>query len=396
MSKFRKLISALLAAVMLFGCASAMASATYPDKLTTYWDAEYYYKGELTLGESTVFCDEDSFYNYYVFNASDEGYYTIGYNDDGGVYEIVTLEKSSIIGGNYYDESYGVTGNQEGLSLFYLYEGVNYIGVCFGAIMPKGDKINIDYMGAEITDINFDAGTEYPLILREDMDEYGSMRVRDYTLTFDTEKTLELVNATDRWFDYYCDKEITVGENEIEIEFGEKTFSRTVTVAEITDYIKKVELASGGIEEIVYYDGSLYGSSDITLKVTYTDGTSENVYAFEDVSLRNGNPYLYYIYLDTYDGHASVEIAEHEYLSFEYEIKQAGFGENFELFISNIGDEFRYITSIPYYAEDIFNQDSVADSLRAFGEFVSFVNNQFMYAIGDIFEHITMFVQTLF
>ncbi len=394
MSKFRKLISALLASVMLFGCASVMASAAHPDKIPTYWD-EYFYKGELNLGETTVFCNEDSWYDYYVFNAPDDGYYTIEYDASsiGGIYGVCLLEKESL---NYYYENSGVTADQGRLSLFYLYEGENYIGISFGKIMPNGDKVDIEYIGSEITDISFDIGTEYPMILGADIEYYGSAHVREYSLTFDGEKTVDFNKATNQWLDCYYDGELVPGENEIEIEFEGKMFSKTVTVAEITDYIEKVELIGGGVEETVYYDGSAMGNVNVDLKVTYTDGTSINANIYEDISLKNGNPNLYNIYLDTSNGQASVGIAGHEYLRFECEIKQASFGENLELLISNIAYQFNYVHSVSYYFEDMLNQDSAADTLRAFGEFVSFVNNQFMYAIGDIFEHITMFVKTLF
>ena len=219
-------------------------------------------------------------------------------------------------------------------------------------------------------------------------------RLTIFALNFDTGKTVEL-NGVREYFNCYSDEEIVIGENNVEIEVDSKKFAKTLTVAKATDFIEKVEVVSGDIYQKEYYDGGVEGTYDLTLKVTYTDGTSITARIGDEISLKNGNPNNYRVSCWPYEGTASVKIANHEFLEITYEKETASLAENLKLFASNIKNEFYYISRIPARAEEIFNQNSAADTLRAFGDFVSFVNNQFLYAIGDIYTNIVMLINSV-
>ncbi|MBQ8762485.1 MAG: hypothetical protein IJZ07_00080 [Clostridia bacterium] len=391
MKKFKTIISLLLAAVMLIGCTGISAFAAYPDKITTLWDEDFYLAGEISLGETSVSAEENYSYYYYVLNAENDGYYSVNYDYNGEIGWIYIFEE-------WYSNHYGqkqpvVSENCQ--QIIYLYAGENYVGVCFDEIKGISEKISIEYMGAEITDITFDAGTEYPLILESDIYNGSSyIKLYDFALNFDTGKTVEL-NGVREYFNCYSDEEIVIGENNVEIEVDSKKFAKTLTVAKATDFIEKVEVVSGDIYQKEYYDGGVEGTYDLTLKVTYTDGTSITARIGDEISLKNGNPNNYRVSCWPYEGTASVKIANHEFLEITYEKETASLAENLKLFASNIKNEFYYISRIPARAEEIFNQNSAADTLRAFGDFVSFVNNQFLYAIGDIYTNIVMLINSV-
>lgn len=391
MKKFKSVISVILAFVMLLGCTSVFASAAHPDKIETVWGYEYFYAGEVALGDSYVKSEEADKYYYYVFNAENDGYYSFDYDSSGNICWLYFFEESY---SGYYNEVFdSIYGS--GKQLIYLESGDNYIGFSLYEPSDEAEKLSIEYMGSEITDISFDAGTEYPLIM--DYDIYsGSNKIslEDFCLMFDIGKKAEFREAGE-YFYCYCEEDVVIGENNFEIEVDGKLFKKTLTVAHITDYIEKVELVSGTIDEKIYYNGSIEGTDTVTLKITYTDGTSVVVNSGDEISLKNGNPYTYNVYVWSYGDTAEVVIAGYEFLEITCNSTEASFTENLGLFFSDIAYEFNYIKRIPERAEELLEQESAADTLREFGEFVSFVNNNFFYAIGDVFELLVMLFGTI-
>lgn len=394
MKKIKGIISFILTAALIFGCTSVFASADYADKIMTVWGDEYFYSGNLTEGENDTTVKSDGAADYFVFDAETEGYYVVSFNEAGPVYSLCELEKAY---SSSYEENWGVIGdgNKE---VFYFDSGENYIGAWSDKSEGKSVKIDIEYAGKEITDITFAAGTDYPLIYGSDIvdEEYyiSLIYIHGFALTFDSENTVDFSDAGE-YFDYYTENSIEFGENEIEIEVEGKRFSKTVNVADINDYIEKIEIAGGEVTESVYYDGCSEGVGSFEFKLTYTDGTVVTVENYDEIGLGNGAPYKYQLFCDLYEGEGVVFIGTNELLYFTYDSKEVTFAENLRHFFSNIGYEFGYISRIPKMAEELLGHDSAADTLRAFGEFVSFVNNNFFYAIGDIFEHLVMLFETV-
>lgn len=391
MKKFKGVISFILAAALIFGCTSVFASA-YSDEIITTWDDVYHYVGKMTPGENTVTSNTDYSGDYFSFNAENEGYYVFSYNGESEIYGVCHLYKNY---SSHYEEIWGAV-NADTANLIYLESGENLIGVWYNGESEKSEKIKVEYAGREMTDFNFDAGTEYPIILCCDVTDDGHeyMRICGFSFTFDSEKTIDFPGVTE-YFEYYAPEGIKAGENEVKLIVEEKEFPKTLKAAHIRDYIEKVELADGGISEVVYYNGSVMGTGSLEFRITYTDGTVITAGEYDEISLRNGSPDKYTLYCDYYNGKGLVQIGTNDMLEFTYESREASFSENLSVFFSDIKYEFNYISRIPAKAEELLEQDSAADTLREFGEFVSFVNNNFFYAIGDIFENLVLLFATI-
>lgn len=174
--------------------------------------------------------------------------------------------------------------------------------------------------------------------------------------------------------------------------------NETANEFDVTDYIEKIEVVGGDLEYVVYYDEcSISVADNMLLRITYTDGTTQDVYPNEKIALGNDDSELYTVYLNIYYSEETygIRVAGYDFLKNKYEIRMATAEENFRHFLTEIKYEFSYIERIESYAQEVTEQDSVADTLRAIAKFVSFVNNEFLYAIGEITEETVLLIKSL-
>lgn len=394
----RTFVSAVLAIVIAVSTVS-FAFASQKDPIHTWDGDEFVYAGELKEGSNSVMVNNDD-YVYYGFNAENEGYYVVSYPeaiDDNEVAIFYQLVEEY----NYKYECHNPEFRDANNSLFYFEQGDVELGVIFAL---EYDEVNADvkveYLGSEITDISFPIGTDYPLINNYDVlnvgytDEYIIV-AEDITLTFDSGKSFYFDTYKYLYFDY--NGEIEKGEITITFEFCDKEFTKTVTVAEVTDYVEKIELAEGNLSVVKYYDDYWNEESDPVFNVTYKDGSSVTALLDEKIDLKNGNPKTYYLFC-RYSYYESPEeesltgtvvLAGHDYLTLPVEVRDASLTENLSRFIDEVKYEFNYIGIIGEYFDAVVHADSNANRLRALGALVSFVNNEFLYAIGDVFEELS-------
>lgn len=399
----KTIVAAVLCLIMSFGAFSAFAAE---NTIVTWYDDAFYYGGELQLGKNNIEVNNDK-YVYYNFNAENGGYYEISYPDaieDNEVAVVWNLEKH----GGYYFQEDGILNDLDSC-LFFFDEGDVNLGIIFAVeYEEKNADVSIEYLGSEITDIAFDKGIDYPLINNIDVipcyyseNEYY-IYINDFDLVFDSGKTKAFDFYYMNTFECNVGGSLKKGENTFVINFEGKEFTKNLSVAEATDYVEKIELISDSVKVIKYYNNDYDENLDSEFRIVYKDGSTVTAKIDEEIDLKTGNPDTYTLVCRYSDYgeigeelYGTIRLAGHDYLELEVEISKASFSENTALFIENIGDEFSYIGRIGNYASKIFEQDSSADRLRAIGSFVSFVNNSFFYAIGDIFAELGMFLSSL-
>ncbi len=391
----KSILAAMLAIILAFGATTAAFAA----------ENLYVNGGELKIGENTVTVPEDDYFAYYTVNIENEGYYHLSYDGDKavmwGTYGYLDED------GEYWD--FEGVASESGSQLFYLESEENIIGLYFDRdATEKTETVNFDYLGAEITDIKAASGTEYGVILDYDLWGYGGNGNYEYwaydvDLYFGEDKAL---NFEEVYVGFKADGKLEEGVNDIVYKFiGDSEeaceIPGTIEAYNITHYIEKIEVNNPeDITVIEYYDGYCdiaYGDK-ASLTVTFADGKSQTLAMDEDsIDIRSGNPGLYYVYcyVDE-DGHFCVDIANHEYVNIAIEKKSATAAENFGALADDYSYEFRwYFYRVGAYFNDIKNQDSVADTLRAIGCFVSYMNNNFLYIISDLFEDIMLIFRAL-
>ena len=398
---FKSIVSVLLALVFTFSCATVIFAAEN-ESIRTSYGREFGYAGKLELGKTSIRVNNDELL-YYTFNAENDGYYVITYPDAIKENEVAVAWSLEKINGIYEEVDGCYTDLNSGL--FRFEAGTNNIGIIFAVEYEEENaEIEIEYLGSEITDISFPVGTEYPLINNIDImhnySEYYALNLKTFSLVFDSGKTKEYVYSYYIYLDCTVDGSLKKGENTVIIDFNGKQFAKTLTVADAADYVEKIELIGDGMKVVKYYNNNYDEDASSQFKITYKDGSSVTAKIDDEIDLKTGNPETYtlvcryseYGELEEEELYGTIRLAGRDYAEFEVEICEASVSENLKLFYEEISDEFYYVSNIGYEASKIFEHDSAADTLREIGRFVTYVNNNFFYAIGDIFEQLTMLI----
>lgn len=395
------IISVFLILTLVFGSAITVFAAEKESIVTSY-GREFGYAGKLELGKTNIKVNNDELL-YYSFTAESDGYYVITYPKaiEGNQVAVVwSLEK---VNGEYEEVDGCFT--EPNFSLFRFESGVKNIGIIFAIeYEAQNAEIEIQYLGSELTDISFPDGTDYPLINNIDImhnySEYYALNIKKFSLVFNSGKSKEIVSSYYNYLDCTVEGSLKKSENTVVINFDDKQFTKTLTVAEATDYVKKIELVGDNMKVVKYYDNRYDEDTTAQFKITYKDGSTVTAKIDEEIDLKTGNPNTYtlvchyteYGELEDSELFGAIRLAGHDYLELEVEICKASASENIKHFFEEIGDEFHYVSNIGNEASKIFEQGSAADTLRQIGSFVSYVNNNFIYAIGDIFEQFTMLI----
>lgn len=399
---FKNILSAVLALAMAFG--TLIANAASGESIYRNGE-EFICAGGLKEGCNTISCPGGKKSPYVKFNAEKDGYYVFVYEPkEYYTTEWLTLaetDKNSEIT-DYVMCDYSLYHSDMAVTLYELEAGENnFILTIWESEKAHEEKITVAYMGTQITEIDFSAGTEYSLISGIDIYENhynlvdSDYQYRFYTndvvIAFDTYKTLEFEDAH---IDCESETEITDGVYDIGVYFGKKTIPAKIEVHPITHYIENVE--ADNPEKFItveYYDGyKIALPYEGTYTVTFKNG--EKITTNKPIVIPGANPMCYGIYkIVNHDKNSATIGFSHKVLfeSYECTVKAATTEQNFDYMtqkISYIISDFKQESS--YLFDEIVNADSNADSIKAFGIWISYIATDlicvFSDIIGDLFE----------
>lgn len=323
---FKTAIAMVLALILSFGTMTAAFAAETGE--TVKWvengeDYEYIhlftYRGAVTEGQNEISLENISYDTdeCYSFDAEKAGYYLFTYSN----FSFNLSEK--VVDGkpyNYATGLYGYNADVDDYTMVYLPEGAVYLGINNYCDALSGN-LEIEYIGAEIVDIEFDESDFENLIIDYDFG-YGTGNgfdiVCDPTFVFENGRETAFENAYIR---FTTEGEVEEGENVIITAntFGvEKQL--TMTCYPLSHFIEKVEISN--LDKYLkvrqyYIDGDVsydfYGSPEDedgiqgeTLTVTLSDGTTQSYpIIWNDtiqITLQNGRKVYVYCSDERYNG----------------------------------------------------------------------------------------------
>lgn len=306
MKSLKKAMAALLAVVIVI-TGGAFAFAENAETVIT-WEANEDYSfdallaGEAIEGTFTIKAMEEYENVYYTFDAEKAGYYTITFDwypvDFSYVAE--TFEEGKAYGER---ENYIFSDDGEAVALYYLDEGINYIGFNLYSSDSYDSYAKIDFIGEEITDVVFDETEIESLLIGTEIYEYeyeeGFYWGTVFEIEFDNSKT---VTFYDNALIFDMKNPLEAGEVELTLNVFEYSKDYVVTAYEITDVISSVSIVEESSKEVeILYDGSINHEKlhGMTLEITFADGkkaTSPIDYGYADVEFPNGKMFYFEIY----------------------------------------------------------------------------------------------------
>ena len=415
---FKSVIALALAFVLSLGVVSTAFAVNIDD--TVEWEYEgdfgeyvgideYTYKGELVEGANTINGDDYSS-PCYTFNAEKSGYYL--FSSENGLFSYVSEEiirddipygyADSVSGERAIDEE-----SDEYYDLFYIPEGTVYVGLDFYGDYARG-TLEIEYLGAELTDVSVDENELKDLIRDWDIG-YGSGKgfyfQTDTTFTFDEENEVVLEGAYLR-LDTPDSSEVVDGENIVKTinTFGiEKEY--TLTCYPIEHYISKIEITNLDKyltykryynEEIndevgFYYADDGKGIAGETLTVTLCDGTTQSFVLDWDedveIELPNGRKVDTWMYQSVRDGsvYLVVNVCGVNFLEGECTPVDATAEENLDMLKSRIE---RRISSMNYWVDFWISRAKNADSITDIANYIRYAIDEISYYAKEIFTEI--------
>lgn len=340
---FRKMLASALALVIAFCSVSAFAAEE--DK-TLDWDIynagyvyEFEYAGDFT-GEKLVVDDGlegQEYIEYYNVDIPQTGYYIVSVKRISGYYSNI-LFPEKIENGVAYGEARKVRLDEEIENEIYTFNslyrfsaGETVLGLVYS---DAAFEISFEFVGESVTDIKFEDGAfsgifEYDIC--EDSDN-GDMLATgiDAEVVLSSGKEFKVET-----FVIEHKNALTKGENAAEIIFFDYREPVTVTIYEITDYIKSVEFKNPESITVKKYfngdNGDIEFNGGEEFVVTFTDGTTVNTSDF--VTLPNGRRYFVRSVVTGWWNEKPVimiDVAMHAYGEYDVTAVEAGFEENLQ------------------------------------------------------------------
>lgn len=340
---FRKMLASALALVIAFCSVSAFAAEE--DK-TLDWDIynagyvyEFEYAGDFT-GEKLVVDDGlegQEYIEYYNVDIPQTGYYVVSVKRISGYYSNI-LFPEKIENGVAYGEARKVRLDEEIENEIYTFNslyrfsaGETVLGLVYS---DAAFEISFEFVGESVTDIKFEDGAfsgifEYDIC--EDSDN-GDMLATgiDAEVILSSGKEFEVET-----FVIEPENALTKGENAAEIVFFDYREPVTVTIYEITDYIKSVEFKNPESITVKKYfngdNGDIEFNGGEEFVVTFTDGTTVNTSDF--VTLPNGRRYFVRSTVTGWWNEKPVimiDVAQYTYSDYDVTAVEAGFEENLQ------------------------------------------------------------------
>lgn len=393
-----KIFSTVLVLVMLFGTLTAYAA----DRDTIYLSngEKISFAGELEEGSNKLEYPGACERIYATFNAEEDGYYLFEADSeqDYWISCVETNENNQIVHSDnlgaefsFYDSE-----NEKIYTIIDLKAGEKTLIILWEDEETYEKTVSVSYMGKDITGIDFSAGTDYA-VLSDDIYEvwyefvdaeyqYG-FTTNDLEVTFDSGKTVELERT---FVMCECETEIKDGVNDIGVYFGKKIFPAQIEVRSITYFVENAE--ADNPEDFIryeYYDGAkefaeYEGGFTVTLKNGEKIKVAEE---WETVVIPGTDPKGCWVYADenSQDGTVDICIAGNEFEKYECKVQPVLTEHNFRHMTENVSDIFeKFKWRAEYYYEIMVNADSKADTLRAFGTWISYINNNIIFVLTDI------------
>ncbi len=340
---FRKMLASALALVIAFCSVSAFAAEE--DK-TLDWDIynagyvyEFEYAGDFT-GEKLVVddgLDGQEYIEYYNVDIPQTGYYIVSVKRISGYYSNI-LFPEKIENGVAYGEARKVRLDEEIENEIYTFNslyrfsaGETVLGLVYS---DAAFEISFEFVGESVTDIKFEDGAfsgvfGYDILENSDNGDMLATGI-DAEVVLSSGKEFKVET-----FVIEHENALVKGENAAEIVFFDYREPVTVTIYEITDYIKSVEFKNPeSITVKKYFNGN---NGDIEFNggeefvVTFTDGTTVNTSDF--VTLPNGRRYFVRSVVTGWWNEKPVimiDVAMHAYGEYDVTAVEAGFEENLQ------------------------------------------------------------------
>ncbi|MBQ2973664.1 MAG: hypothetical protein IJE19_04860 [Clostridia bacterium] len=405
----KKILCTILAMAMAFGSLTAFAA----DGESIYANGiEIGFAGELKEGGNTV--NYPGKMLYVTFNAEKDGYYTFVHESKAGfryshwLTWVETDENGVVTDGKNFIFSELTVDPATVVTLFRLKAGENKFVVQWQEEIAPEEKVTVSYLGAELTDIEFSEGIDYAMVYGSDIyevyysgvdygDSYGyAFYVDEIKFSFDSGEKLEF----DNFGAVPCMSETEIEDGLYDIEVfleKEETIPAQIEVHPITHYVENVEADNPekyvGVE---YYDGEKgYYGYDGTYTVTLKNGDKIKAYPEENVIIPGTNPegYSVYSYVYSRDSFAVIELGNKTFEEYEYTKQPATTEQNFNHMAEKVTDiinNFKWEFDHFYY--EMTNAGSKADTLRAFGTWISHINNNILPVFGNIIAEFFDFV----
>lgn len=403
----KKAFKIALAAVMIISMMTLFASAQ-EKSIELCYDEEYsetetyYYGGELKNGNNKVrpladvdeiiFGDHYDDYVYYEFDVEQSGYYDFEAVSDA-YYSIYISQ--DVRNGVVYGDTEVMFMDDKGFSV-YLEEGSCIVGLIFyfydwnglGDVYNSG--LNIEFLGAEITDMQIEEEYLEDLILGYHIgNEYDEENIcgiyAEGKLVFDSGKECEFGES----FAVEYPEDIAPGENAVTFTLPGYSKEYTVQIKTVDDYIKSVEVGNADRVAVVrqtFVPFIAYPSEtdSIELIITKPDGTkqTEAVGWHYDIELKGEKTltvWCDYCQKDDGNWYLTVQAAEKEFLAVPCETVSASFGENISLYWEGVLEySLIMIDDVMYYLPDALN---VFSGLNSEDRMIYFSN--VFSAVGD-------------
>ena len=402
---FKRLFAVVLALIMALGSASAFA-AEGEILMWNIYDAdkfyEFSYAGEYT-GEKIVIdnaLENHSYYEYYDFNVTQAGYYTVEVACEGESFSVLFPER--IEDGKAYGyasyralDSGLVNDTFTYKRLYYFSEGESFIGFVYA---DADAEIEIEFLGAEITDIEF-AEDFFVGVMGYDIYVHEGTGPSDTYASVDYAKVVfssgETIDIEDQGFLIKHENALVKGENTAEVVLFEYSEPVTITLFEITDYISDVEIINADeyITVTEFYTGD-WGFAEINeeaqFSVTFTDGRKETFKEY--ITLPNGKKYAPSLNIIGYNDGCMVDVyvADELYATYNAKRVPASFDDN----LNQLGYECRrWINRANYDAQYRIEQLGWSDNISEKVSLVSMIPFLYTNAVFQIFCNFVEFIE---
>lgn len=271
MKKAKSFIAAMLAVIMAV-CMIPFASALEAGDTVTWTfdhtdEMEYTYAGRLFATNKIT--NEEHYTEVYSFNADKSGYYSveIGYGD---FFVAETFDFTEGKAHEYRECIYSVSGNEE----VYYFDASETVAIGVYSY-EKGGELNIEYYGAEISEIIMANDMLDNLIIDCDIPANSAefSLFANATVVFDSGKSVK-TEVID--FETADGSDVKEGENEVNAVVLGEEFAFTMTACRAAAVVKSMSLTNSEKYAYIYEDyKGFYNGKDITdeyIEVTFADG----------------------------------------------------------------------------------------------------------------------------
>ncbi len=414
---FKSFFCVPLSVIIAFSALSVFAAAQGENFV--WCDAAYYYAGEAKLGDNSFTVSNDCLS--FDFNVEKSGYYYVTLDYYQGDYNIGDISVPLTYDEETYDEkdsyySYDdLEDNDLEKYIFKFGEGrekllfnLFYEGLEMTENSPL--KFNVKYLGEEITGIEINNGTDKNIIYGYDLQESGyddeseyefyySLRC-DYDVFFGEESKLEFA---DNYLSLGSDEWVEKGEHTFYAEFFDYEEDITLSLYHASDFVEKIEFVGVDFHCKQFYNGGCIfvvnqPEEDISVEVTYKDGTKKTFDGGRITLNDNGREYYWYIDYSMYEDGAVVvvEVAGEVISRYPCEVVNASYEENLEELKFLIGDMiYSARMNVEWAFEEVSYAETLWERFTATRDAIIFAGDAAVITFANIIEEISLFMANI-